>query len=478
MNKLRRTYFLTATLVIIQLTGCMNAGMNNKNTQTPIRPYKQNPRYWEYHGNPVLLLGGSKNDNLFQCTGLKAHLDTMHKIGANYVRNTMSSRDSGNLWPFHQLDNGKYDLTKMNGGYWDKFEHFLKMTHKKEIFVQIEVWDRFDYSRDPWQKNPFNPKNNINYTAEETPLDTIYPKHPYNDLQPFFHTIRGMAKYNDSLDIIRKFQEKRVDKMLEYALQYGHVLYCMNNETSTSPRWGEYWINYINDKAKAKGIDVYTTDMYDHFFKPSACKPCQRLISKPNTFEFIDYSQINSRNFGQDHWDTMQIILEKREQYKLRPANNTKIYGGAQSSWGSGTNQDGVERFCRNIIGGSASARHHRPDHGNGLNVKAKASIKAMRKVEKLVKMWDVSPAMKLLGEREPNEAYVAANNGEQYVVYFPKDASVLLDLSKYKNTFSLQWINVKTGKWGEEKTIEGGESVPLKTPDDSGWFVGIKVVD
>ena len=28
--------------------------------------YKENPRYWQYKGRPVLLLGGSVEDNLFQ----------------------------------------------------------------------------------------------------------------------------------------------------------------------------------------------------------------------------------------------------------------------------------------------------------------------------------------------------------------------------------------------------------------------------
>ncbi|MCK4629645.1 MAG: hypothetical protein KAT56_11625, partial [Sedimentisphaerales bacterium] len=36
-----------------------------------IRPYSENPRYWQYKGRPVLLLGGSKDDNLFQIPDLK-----------------------------------------------------------------------------------------------------------------------------------------------------------------------------------------------------------------------------------------------------------------------------------------------------------------------------------------------------------------------------------------------------------------------
>ena len=61
-----------------------------------IEIYRANPAYWQYGGKPVLLLGGSKEDNLFQIPDLKEHLDLLKSVGGNYVRNTMSSRDEGN----------------------------------------------------------------------------------------------------------------------------------------------------------------------------------------------------------------------------------------------------------------------------------------------------------------------------------------------------------------------------------------------
>ena len=36
-----------------------------------------------------------------------------------------------------------------------------------------------------------------------------------------------------------------------------------------------------------------------------------------------------------------------------RPSNHTKIYGSGYKSFGTGGPEDGVERFWRNIIGGS-----------------------------------------------------------------------------------------------------------------------------
>ena len=64
-----------------------------------IQPYAKNPFYWQYKGAPVLLLGGSVEDNLFQIADIEDQLDLLHSLGGNYVRCTMSSRDEGDAWP-------------------------------------------------------------------------------------------------------------------------------------------------------------------------------------------------------------------------------------------------------------------------------------------------------------------------------------------------------------------------------------------
>ena len=62
-----------------------------------IQPWSENPQYWQYKGNPVMLLGGSKTDHIFLAESLKEHLDEMQEVGANYVRNTMSQREPKEL---------------------------------------------------------------------------------------------------------------------------------------------------------------------------------------------------------------------------------------------------------------------------------------------------------------------------------------------------------------------------------------------
>src|SRR5690606_24736349 len=73
----------------------------NANIESHLKPYAENPRYWQYKGEPILLLGATDDDNLFQMENLAEHLDELKASGGNFIRNTLSSRDSGNVWPFY-----------------------------------------------------------------------------------------------------------------------------------------------------------------------------------------------------------------------------------------------------------------------------------------------------------------------------------------------------------------------------------------
>ena len=473
---------IAVVTVVLSTAGVSRLSAQDKNADR-IQPYTKNPRYWQYEGKPVMLLGGSKTDHIFLLDDLKTHLDEMQAVGANYVRNTMSQREGKDLKPHKLLLSGKFDLDQWNREYWKRFQNMLTWTAEREIFVQIEVWDRFDYSTQNWETSPWNPGNNVNYTYEQTGFASEYPKHSGQDLQPFFHSIKGMTRYSRKLDIIRMYQEAFVARMLSYSLDYGHVLYCMDNETSTPAQWGQYWIQFIKARAAEKSVTVCTTDMFDDAFDADKAKHTPIIFNDAEHYMFADISQVNSRNYDETHWESLQWLLRKVNTHP-RPSNHTKIYGSGYYSFGTGGPEDGVERFWRNIIGGSASSRFHRPDAGNGFNDFAEASIKAARILEGLIKLWDITPQMDLLSNRQSNEAYLAAKPGERYAIYFTNGGSVGLDLSAATGSFDVTWISVsmgiptRTSAVGRyrlmNKTIQGGRVITLSAPYKGGWIAAI----
>jgi len=435
-----------------------------------IHPWKQNPYYWQHKGRPILLLGASDDDNLFQMPNLAEHLDAMRAAGANYIRNTMSDRpDKGfEVYPFRRLPGGKYDLEQWNEEYWRRFENMLHLTAQREIIVQIELWDRFDYTDNRqsfrWQRHPYNPANNINYSYQQSGFARAYPDHPGRNLQPFFFTTPRQRNNT----IVLKYQQRFIDKLLSCSLKYDHVLYCIDNETSGEEAWATYWAEYVRARGAQQGKEVCITEMWDDW--DLKAERHRRTLDHPERYQFADVSQ-NNHQKGQTHWDNFQWV-RRYVARRPRPLNCVKIYGADGARYGN--SRDAVERFWRLLIGGAAAARFHRPPSGLGLSEPSIAAIQAARKLESIIELWDVDPANELLSQREENEAYLAAAPGRAYALYFTDGGAVGLDLREQPGTYVLRWISVGSGRWGGTATLSGGRIVPIETPAAGGWVAAV----
>ena len=78
-------FYLSLLILTILLVNCTT----NKPVQDEyagIEPYVENPHYWQYKNEPVMLLGGTVEDNLFQIDNLEEHLDLLKASGGNYIR--------------------------------------------------------------------------------------------------------------------------------------------------------------------------------------------------------------------------------------------------------------------------------------------------------------------------------------------------------------------------------------------------------
>lgn len=431
-----------------------------------IRPWSENPWYWQYQGKPVLLLGGSKDDNLFQIPDLREHLDLLAAVGGNYLRNTMSDRPDGGfeVYPYLQRDDGNYDLDKWNPEYWRRFREFLDLTRERNIVVQIEVWDRFDHSRENWEVHPYNPANNINYTHESSGLAASYPDHPGQNKQPFFFTTP--AQRNNT--VVLPYQQRFVEKMLRHTLSHPHVLYCIDNETNGEEAWSTYWADFIQSRGRDAGREVFLTEMWDDWNLGGSHH--RRTFDFPERYAFVDISQ-NNHQKGQTHWDRFQWTRNYLSSVP-RPINTVKTYGADTGRFGSSA--DGVERWWRHLFGGAAAVRFHRPDSGLGLSETAQASIRAARKLESKVPIWELEPMMELLRDRSDNEAYAAAKPGVACAVYFPAGGSVEVDLHSMQGALPMRWIDIRTGDWGAEVELSGGEWQALTAPNSGGWVAVI----
>jgi hypothetical protein len=489
---------VVCTLFFLKLQS-VNGSENFTNDQQ-IMIYPQNPMYWQYKGIPVLLLGGSFQDNLFQIENLEEHLDLLVSVGGNYVRSTMSSRDPGNAKPF-EMKNGLFDLNTPGVEYWNRFKTFLDLALERHIIVQVEIWATYDFywGERGWAENPFNPRINSTYNARNSSLPEVidYPAQRQNN--PFFRTVPEL----DNNRVVLEYQQKFVDKLMTIALEYPNVLYCIDNETKARPEWGRYWSAYIRNIAEKAGKNIYVTEMWDNWdpsdgLVPGAvsqhpslgpwysehlnlelsswAKP-QNTINDPKSYQFIDISNNNAQR-GEVHYNT-SLFVRNHVLFSSypRPVNNVKIYGGMMNTLGqenvywTGFHKDGEERFWRTIFAGHASARFHRPDFGHGLNHVAQHHIKSMRMLIDSINIFNMNPANHLLGNREENEAYCIAFEENEYAIYFTGKGEVILNIPPGK--YEVNWLQIRSSHWSEAQTIEFPGS--LKTPSDDQWVVLVR---
>jgi hypothetical protein len=437
-----------------------------------IQPYRGNACYWQYKGRPILLLGASDQDNLFNHPdiwpfGLESHLDLMVRFGGNYLRNTMSSRDPGNLWPFARGADGLYDLARWDEDYWRRLERFLELTYDRDIIVQVEIWDRFDYSREPWGNNAFNPKNNRNYTSEESGLPEVIRAHPGRRENPFFRTVPDL----EDRQMVLQHQKRLVERILATTLQYPNVLYTISNETNESPLWSAFWAHYLHELAAAEGVQIYVTEMWDA--RDLTHPTHEATFRNPDLYAFADISQNNHQD-GETHWNNMQRALAEALSDPPRPVNSVKVYGGPAH----GTSlEEGARRFWRNIIGGLASSRFHRTVHpfrpsGAGLSPLAQMQMHSLRMITDSLHIFSMTPRPDLLSNRERDEAYLIGQEGVQYAIYFPDGGDVVLDLTHAPGRFYARWLDILTARWLDPTPLTGGDGVRLGAPGGGPWAV------
>jgi hypothetical protein len=473
-----RTWAIPCALIWL----AAGAGRAAESAPGPIQPYAKNPWYWEYQGQPVLLRGGSDDDNLYQWTGreLTEHLDLLVSVGGNYVRNTMSARDEGNVHPFRRLETGAYDLNEWGVEFWRRLTFFLEETARRGIIVQLTLWDQFDRDRneDPWMA-----RHNVNYGPEVI-----------GSRDDFYATVA--AGNTGGL----QHQERYIEKLLTTTLRFNHVLYNIENESSKGREWENHWAAFIHRIAARESRTVHVTTMQ---FDPS--DSVRAAMSHRDLYSFAEVSQNNQDSRGgrgPAHWENLMLWRRKLagDVRGPMPMNNEKVYGGLDGvNLAAGSETEAMHRFWRNIFAGCASSRFHRPAlprvWGSGLNERAQRNLKAMDMFLQEFDVFKASPHNDLLRHivaAAPGamEAYALAAIGRQYAVFFPRGRyMVRLDPWTYVDKVRVRWLNIDTLSWSEPEVVEvrweGGREewgdrgeIRLRTPGAESYVVLIDVIE
>ncbi len=445
-------YLLSILFAFCILTGC-----NNEIEIEGISISPNENGYFLYNGEKVLLLGGSNEDNPFQTSSIWPEIDSMASVGGNYIRCTMSSRDSGNVWAFKQEEDGLYNLRVFNPEYWKRFDDFLSYCSERDVIVQIEVWATFDFHNEVWQINPYNPRNNKNYNELRSKLDSEFSDHPAVRMNDFFRSVPSQL----CTPVLLGYQQAFVDKLLSVSLKYNNVLYCMDNETSANSDWAKFWAIYIKDKAKYDyDKEVYVTEMWDPWNLEHPLH--SESFFNPEVFDFVEISQ-NNHNSDYKHWfDGIQQFKRLEQRDCLRHVTNIKVYGADGGK--HQTTNNAIECYVRNVLMGCASTRFHRPTSGLGWSPISKNVIKSIRMLEAECELLEGRPDTTNYSEFG-NEMYVRNLKAGQYVLFIPEKGKV--KFSEKISPLDIQVLNVLQAKWVDMDNILKLEDEYINTEED-----------
>ncbi len=434
-----------------------------------------------------MLLGANKTDSPYLLADQERYYDELAALGGNYTRYVVKQRlDPGLVqrFPYKKRPDGRYDLNEWDEDYWTRFEQGLLMTQKRNIVVQVELWDRFDIGSETYyHASPWKPDNTSTYSEHDSGLpnewtggDQAVHRHP------FFASVPNLANNRLLLDL----QTKHADKVLSISLKFDHVLYVVTNESTLDPEWSRFWARHILQRAATANTKVEVSEMpwtiasrFPFPWQQTALvdpnKWINHVAETPELYSFCAFQFQPIVSSGQDHYDRLREIHARVGTSGIapRPVNAVKVFARERIIGGK-REPNAQTRFWRPMMAGWAALSLHR-EHPNsgylGFSEPGQRNLSAARLFCDAISPWECKPRQDLLRNREPDEAYLLANPGKAYGLYFPTTGSVDLDLGDASASgFTLHWINIETGAYsGEPIAVDPGPSVFLKTPDSAG---------
>jgi hypothetical protein len=200
----------------------------------PISLHPQNPHYFLFKGKPTILITSAEHYGavLNADFDYKKYLQTLRDEGMNYTRifvgsyaevpesfgiqnNSLAPAVGSFIAPWKRVDEPglfkgekKFDLNEWNPAFFERLNDFISLADKLGIVVEVTFFCS-TYQDFIWERNPFNPGNNINNI-------------PMNLERQKSNTIAN--------GILTVFQQKLVQKLVKELNGFDNIFYEIQNE--------------------------------------------------------------------------------------------------------------------------------------------------------------------------------------------------------------------------------------------------------
>jgi hypothetical protein len=436
----------------------------------PLRVSRDNPRYFADPAGRIVYLTGSHTWDNLQDMGkgdppaafdFAGYLDVLQRYHHNFVRLwhwELSRYAYGGVtlhcqpfpWPRTGPGNAldgkpKFDLSKLDQGYFDRLSERVKLAGQRGIYVSIMLFEGHGlHASDApwcWDGHPMNARNNVNGIDGDPNGDG-----------------RGIETQSLTIPAATAIQEAYVRKAIETVNDLDNVLYEISNETGNySTEWQHHFIRFIHDTEQ--GL------------------PRQHPVGM--TFQYCGLGGQQGKNETLFASPAEWVSPNPEGGYRDDPpaADGSKvILSDTDHLWGIGGNAPWVwKSFCRgmnpifmdpyNRPGDLATPEERDVFWAGGpeLDPKWDAVRKSLGYTLRFAERMDlrkVAPHGELA-----SSGYCLAIPGAEYLVYLPEGGEVTVDLAAAQGQLQGEWFNPGSGETAGKMTVAGGAKATLKAP-------------
>ena len=250
-------------LISLFLLACKQQDHKTVDMETPykgpIRLLPQNPHYFEYKGNPLVLVSSAEHYGalLNEDFDYRKYFETLSNEGMNYTRifsgtyaeipgesfgiqyNTLAPQPEKFLTPWIYTPDASnrriYDLDQWNDAYFTRLHDIMRITGEKDIIVEFTLFTSI-YRDEHWAISPENPENNSNINVQVTRLQAHTPEN----------------------GPLLGYQEKLVRKLVQELNPYHNFFFEIQNEP-----WSDHNVpvyNIVNKEELKENDWTFKTD--------------------------------------------------------------------------------------------------------------------------------------------------------------------------------------------------------------------------
>ncbi|GAB4018692.1 DUF6298 domain-containing protein [Spirosoma koreense] len=376
-------------------------------------------------------------------------------------------RMDGEVWPpFYELPFArsgketawdglsKYDLTKYNPWYWNRLKQFADLADQKGLTLIHENYFQHNiieagahYADFPWR-----PANNINNTGFPEPV-------PYAGDKRIF-----MAEqfYDVSHPVRRALHRAYIRKCLDNFVGNTGVIQLIGAEFTGPLPFVQFWIDTIGEWEKETGKKVTvglstTKDVQD------------AILADAKRASLIDLVDIRYW-----HYQANGTVYAPAGGQNLAPRQHARLTPPKKTSFGQVYRA--VSEYRQKYPEKAVTYAADSHDVMGWAVLMAGGSMPNVPAVSDPEFLADATQMQPLELPQKPASQWALGNDKIGYIVYSEATNPVQLDLTKAAGSFSVQYVDPKTGQITKSKEgIKGGSLVSLKKQSDGEEVIWVK---